>query len=44
MPTQIYRLDPKTRTVRVVATDFDKCNGIALTEDGKIAYVYVCLF
>jgi len=39
MPTQVYRLDPITRTVRVVATDFDECNGIALTEDGKIAYI-----
>ncbi|KAJ7604640.1 calcium-dependent phosphotriesterase [Roridomyces roridus] len=39
MPNQVYRLDPDTRAVRVVATDFDKCNGIAFTGDGKTAYV-----
>ena len=43
MPDQVYRLDPVTRRVRVVATDFDKCNGIALTQDGKTAYMYVFL-
>jgi gluconolactonase len=40
MPNQVYRLDPVTRRVRVVATDFNKCNGIALSEDGKLAYMY----
>ncbi|KAJ6583029.1 calcium-dependent phosphotriesterase, partial [Mycena vulgaris] len=39
MPRQVYRLDPETGAVRVVATDFDKCNGIAFTGDGKTAYV-----
>jgi len=39
MPNQVYRLDPVTRRVRVVATDFNKCNGIALSEDGKLAYI-----
>ncbi|KAF7369082.1 SGL domain-containing protein [Mycena venus] len=39
MPNQVYRLDPDTGAVRVVATDFDKCNGIAFTGDGKIAYI-----
>ncbi|KAJ7088639.1 D-lactonohydrolase-like protein [Mycena epipterygia] len=39
MPNQVYRLDPDTGTVRVVATDFDKCNGIAFTGDGKTAYI-----
>lgn len=43
MPNQVYRLDPVTRRVRVVATDFNKCNGIALSEDGKLAYMYVFL-
>ena len=42
MPNQVYRLDPVTRRVRVVATDFNKCNGIALSEDGKLAYM--CVF
>ncbi|KAF8954572.1 D-lactonohydrolase-like protein [Flammula alnicola] len=39
MPNQVYRFDPAVGSVRVVATDFDKCNGIAFTPDGKIAYV-----
>ena len=44
MPNQVYRLDPATRRVRVVDTDFNKCNGIALSEDGKSAYMYVFPF
>ncbi|KAF9465894.1 calcium-dependent phosphotriesterase [Collybia nuda] len=40
MPNQVYRFDPDTGAVRVVATDFDKCNGIAFTADGKTAYIY----
>ncbi|KAF8066762.1 D-lactonohydrolase-like protein [Lyophyllum atratum] len=39
MPNQVYRFDPETGAVRVVATDFDKCNGIAFTADGKTAYI-----
>ncbi|GLB41030.1 putative SMP-30/Gluconolaconase/LRE-like region [Lyophyllum shimeji] len=39
MPNQLYRFDPETGTVRVVATDFDKCNGIAFTADGRTAYI-----
>jgi len=41
MPSQVYRLDPTTRSVRVVAADFDKPNGIAFSPDGKLAYVWV---
>ena len=44
MPNQVYRLDPLTRRVRVVATDFNRCNGIALSEDGNLAYMYVFPF
>ena len=44
MPNQIYRFDPVTHRVRVVATGFNKCNGIALSEDGKLAYMYVSPF
>ena len=44
MPNQVYRLDPIARRVRVVATDFNRCNGIALSEDGKLAYMYVFPF
>ncbi|KAF8664114.1 hypothetical protein AX16_000804 [Volvariella volvacea WC 439] len=39
LPNQVYRFDPSAGTVRVVATDFDKCNGIAFTADGKTAYI-----
>ncbi|PPR00677.1 hypothetical protein CVT24_000965 [Panaeolus cyanescens] len=39
IPPQVYRLDPVTRAVRVVATDFNKCNGVAFDPEGKIAYV-----
>ncbi|TFK69998.1 calcium-dependent phosphotriesterase [Pluteus cervinus] len=39
LPNQVYRFDPSTGAVRVVATNFDKPNGIAFTQDGKIAYV-----
>ncbi|KAG6831539.1 hypothetical protein H0H92_009458 [Tricholoma furcatifolium] len=39
LPNQVYRFDPETGAVRVVATDFDKCNGIAFTADGKTAYI-----
>ncbi|KAH9475861.1 Lactonohydrolase oryL [Psilocybe cubensis] len=39
MRNQVYRLDMAKRSVRVVATDFDKCNGIAFTPDGNTAYV-----
>lgn len=42
MPNQVYRFDPSTGAVRVVATDFDKCNGIAFTPDGKTAFM--CVF
>ncbi|KAG5637306.1 hypothetical protein H0H81_005049 [Sphagnurus paluster] len=40
MPNQVYRFDPTTAAVRVVATDFAKSNGIAFTPNGKIAYIY----
>ncbi|KAG6902430.1 hypothetical protein C0995_016609 [Termitomyces sp. Mi166 len=36
-PNQVYRFDPETGAVRAVATDFDKCNGIAFTADGNTA-------
>jgi gluconolactonase len=39
MPHQVYMLDPVTGALRVVADGFDKCNGIAFTEDGKTAYM-----
>ncbi|KAF4565636.1 hypothetical protein EYR36_002214 [Pleurotus pulmonarius] len=39
MPNQIYRLDPDTRVLRMVADGFSRPNGIAFTEDGKTVYV-----
>ncbi|CAK5274203.1 unnamed protein product [Mycena citricolor] len=39
LPSQVYVLDPTTRQVRVVATDFDKSNGIAFSGDGKTAFI-----
>lgn len=41
MPNQVYRFDPDTAQVRVVADGFNRCNGIAFTQDGKTAYMYV---
>ncbi|GJJ09216.1 hypothetical protein Clacol_003438 [Clathrus columnatus] len=39
LPNQVYRLDPQTREIHVVADGFDKCNGIAFSPDGTVAYV-----
>ena len=39
MPNQVYRFNPNTGAVRVVADQFDKCNGIAFTQDGNTAYM-----
>jgi gluconolactonase len=35
----VFRFDPKTKALRVLAKDFDKPNGIALSPDGKRLYV-----
>jgi len=39
IPFQVYRFDPDTSSVRVVADGFNKPNGIAITADGRTAYV-----
>ncbi|KAF8505201.1 D-lactonohydrolase-like protein [Hysterangium stoloniferum] len=39
LPNQVYRFDPTTSQLRVVADGFDKCNGIAFSPDGRIAYI-----
>ncbi|EMD32368.1 hypothetical protein CERSUDRAFT_108812 [Gelatoporia subvermispora B] len=39
IPNQVYRFDPETRSVRVVADQFDKNNGVAFSQDGKTAFV-----
>ena len=43
LPNHVYRFDPRTGEVRVVAADFDKPNGIAFSPDGKKAYMSVLL-
>jgi gluconolactonase len=35
----VFRFDPKTKALGVLAKDFDKPNGIALSPDGKLLYV-----
>jgi gluconolactonase len=35
----VFRFQPQTRELRVLAKDFDKPNGIALSPDGKLLYV-----
>lgn len=44
LPEQVYRLDFKTRAVKVVADGFGHVNGIALSPDGKKAYMYVHIY
>ncbi|KAI1792325.1 D-lactonohydrolase-like protein [Ganoderma leucocontextum] len=39
LPNQVYRFDPVTGSVRVVADGFDRCNGIAFSPDGNTAFV-----
>ncbi|KAI0916502.1 hypothetical protein AcW1_010085 [Taiwanofungus camphoratus] len=39
MPNQVYRFDPDTGFVRVVADGFGRPNGIAFSPDGRTAYI-----
>ncbi|KAF7416130.1 hypothetical protein PC9H_002390 [Pleurotus ostreatus] len=39
MPNQIYRFDPDTGVLRMVADGFARPNGIAFTDDGNTVYV-----
>lgn len=39
LPTNVYRLDPNTRQVTVVASDMDKPNGICFSPDEKKLYL-----
>ncbi|KAH8110004.1 D-lactonohydrolase-like protein [Phellopilus nigrolimitatus] len=39
LPNQVYRLNPDTGSLRVVADGFDRCNGVAFSGDGKTAFV-----
>ena len=38
-PSQVYRFNPSTGQVQVVADQFVNPNGIAFTPDGKTAFV-----
>ncbi|KAI0079437.1 calcium-dependent phosphotriesterase [Panus rudis PR-1116 ss-1] len=39
MPNQVYRFDPDTGVIRVVADGFEKPNGIAFSQCGSTAYI-----
>lgn len=39
LPSQVYRFDPSTGQVRVVADQLLHPNGIAFTPDGRTAFV-----
>ncbi|PON30796.1 hypothetical protein TGAM01_v200216 [Trichoderma gamsii] len=39
LPNQVYRLDPATGAVTVVADEFVSCNGITFSHDGRYAYI-----
>ena len=39
LPANVYRLDPKTREVSVVASDMDKPNGLCFSPDEKLLYI-----
>ena len=39
LPTNVYRIDPKTNEVTVVASDMEKPNGICFSPDEKKLYV-----
>jgi len=39
LPANVYRLDPKTREVNVVASDMDKPNGLCFSPDEKLLYI-----
>src|SRR6516162_8899960 len=39
LPANVYRLEPKTREVAVVASDMDKPNGVCFSPDEKKLYI-----
>jgi len=39
LPAVVYRLDPKTRDITIVATDMDKPNGLCFSPDEKLLYI-----
>ncbi len=39
LPTAVYRLEPKTREVSVVASDMDRPNGLCFSPDEKKLYI-----
>ncbi|HYL61675.1 MAG TPA: SMP-30/gluconolactonase/LRE family protein [Candidatus Methylomirabilis sp.] len=39
LPTAVYRIDPKTRELTVVASDMDKPNGLCFSPDEKLLYI-----
>lgn len=43
LPNQVYRFDPDTGDLRVVADGFVRSNGVAFSADGNTAFVCVLL-
>jgi gluconolactonase len=39
IPPMVYRFDPSTGAIRVVAADLNKPNGLTFSPDGSVAYV-----
>ncbi|TDL15368.1 D-lactonohydrolase-like protein [Rickenella mellea] len=39
LPNQVYRFNPDTGELRVVADGFNRCNGIAFSADGNTAFI-----
>ncbi|XWW93840.1 hypothetical protein V2A60_001777 [Cordyceps javanica] len=39
LPVQVYKLNPDTMAITVVASGFDQANGITFSPDGEYAYV-----
>ncbi|KAG5993807.1 hypothetical protein E4U52_001644 [Claviceps spartinae] len=39
LPSQVYRFDPRTRSIRVVADGFGRPNGMAFSPDERVLYV-----
>ncbi|CAG7961365.1 unnamed protein product [Penicillium nalgiovense] len=39
LPNQVYRFDPKTRQIRVVADGFGRPNGISFSPDESVLYI-----
>ncbi|GAM82976.1 hypothetical protein ANO11243_009620 [Dothideomycetidae sp. 11243] len=39
LPNQVYRFDPRTKSIRAVADGFSRPNGICFSPDAKVVYI-----